>query len=253
MSTHPHISEALRSEVGWDADAFEQHRREEETRYLDDLYLAGAAGNRLDAAWSYIEIAVGPRTIGAVRKRPTANIDPEDLWSEARSKLYEDDPRGNALEDGRQPAKIIRYRARIPLWSYAATIATRIAISKARRPVEHAYTDGTDLMDSQSSDMSHSERADLQSSFTKGVEQLTEDQRLTLSLVFGASMPQNRVAAMMGWSESKVSRQISAAVETIHSEIQPLLSTDVFTLANQILPEVWRRCWTAELANRSVK
>lgn len=236
-------------EVDWDDSHFLRHLGDDEPAYPDDLYVGGAAGHRLDAAWTCIERCISPRTLAAIRRRPNADLEAEDLWAEARLKLHQDDTAQGPLEDGRHPAKIIRYRARVRLWSYFTTVAVRIAVSRQR--ARHRPERAASNTDHASRPMpsTHAD-PELVRAFTDALTKLSAEQRAALALVYGAGVKQNRVAQTLGWSEAKASRQLAAAIDVIADALCDQLDGRDGHAAFAIR-DMWARCWRAELGGEA--
>src|SRR5437660_5672012 len=101
--------------------------------YAVDMYLAGAAGYRVDEAWRVIERELGPSTRGILRRQPTADLSVEELWNETLVRLMDEDAQRPPLPaGGRRPAKIVRYRGLVALLNYLTVVARRTAISRKR-------------------------------------------------------------------------------------------------------------------------
>src|SRR5688572_18547975 len=123
--------------VRWSEEAFARHLAADPTgarpNHPLDLYLAGAAGQRIDSAWLAIETELGPAVRKVLQRQPSADWTADDLWSEARARLMDADPAAPPLPQGVKPARIIRYRGLVRLLNYLTVVAKRIAIERDRQ------------------------------------------------------------------------------------------------------------------------
>jgi DNA-directed RNA polymerase specialized sigma24 family protein len=215
--------------VQWPQAAFGQHLGDDAPAYPSDLYLAGAAGHRVDAAWVAIESELGSRVKRVLRWQPTAGAAVEDLWGDTILRTIADDPSRPPLPDGRQPAHIIRYRGLVALVNYLILIAKRVAIqhNRARRPAvplasaeSHGESARIDLPDPRTPppDAWMNERevaAAMQRGLSHVYASLSPEQQLLVALVCRDRMKQKDAGALLGWSEFKTSRKLSDALERL--------------------------------------
>ena len=113
--------------------------------HLEDLYLAGAAGSRIDPAWEVIDAELSGRIMNSLSNMPLADMTPQDAWSETLAKVIDDDTEKDPLPDGRRPAKIIRYRGLVKLINYLIVISKRIAIQRNRKKKPDYFLSAQDL------------------------------------------------------------------------------------------------------------
>lgn len=241
--------------VCWEQEAFRAHLTSDEDkappRFGVDLYLAGAAGFRLDEAWETIENELGPDARRILTRQPIADCTVEDLWSEAVLKLMDDDQQHAPLPNGQAVARIIRYRGKVRLLFYMVVVAKRHAINRnriSRRKRSLTRMQGEDVIDmpvssqevqpdvaSASSEIAQSLRATLR----KAVEGLTTEQRFLIAMVYRNGMKQKEAGAMLGFSEFKTSRHLKDAMERLREELGNVYD-------NQWTPSLeaaWVGCW----------
>ncbi|MCE9589039.1 MAG: LPP20 family lipoprotein [Planctomycetes bacterium] len=74
--------------IAWALDAYARHaeRAGDDCRYPLDLYLGGAAGHCIEAAWGVIDSELGPPTRAVLQRQPTADYTIDDLWADAIAK-----------------------------------------------------------------------------------------------------------------------------------------------------------------------
>jgi len=225
--------------VSWPLGAFQAHLGDAAPPYPIDLYLGGAAGHRLDGSWDTIDTDLGPPTCRVLQRQPTADYTIEDLWGDTVLRLMEDDPQPDALDDGRQPARIIRYRGKVKLMNYLIVVAKRLAIARQRRskPILGLTTsrdddapshDPTDLRDDgPSADIEQRETiATMQATLAKAHQNLSAEQQFLIRMVYQDGMKQKEAGAMLGWSEFKTSRQLKAAMTSLREAVAALEGVD---------------------------
>ncbi len=104
----------------------------------EDVYIAGAAGLRIDSVWIYIDRDLRPRAERILHRYTTTGHEPEDLWSTAVVKLSEITnnyaPKLHVSQSTSiKPAKIILYAGRTSLLSYFITVAKRFAADQQKK------------------------------------------------------------------------------------------------------------------------
>ena len=250
--------------VCWDQEAFRSHLIQEDEdgppQFSVDLYLAGAAGFRLDEAWEAIENEMGADARRILSSQPTADCTVEDLWSEALVKLMANDEQRSLLPSGRPVARIIRYRGRIRLLFYIVVIAKRHAINRnrvSRRQQSLTRMQGDNTVDmpvasqevSPSVFVASSEVArGLRDKIRIAVESLTTEQRFLVAMVYRNGMKQKEAGAMLGFSEFKTSRHIKDAMERLRDRLMTVYE-------NQWTPSLeaaWVGCWAESWADVQV-
>jgi len=258
--------------VGWSAAAYHEHQGDQSPPHPADLYLAGAAGYRLDAAWVAIESELSPEGVRILKRLPTADYDLDDLWGDTRQKLIEDHPADSEplLPDlpedsggpGRRPAKIIRYRGKVPLVNYLVLAARRLAISRKRQMVSRGATlslsgGGRDedegppqQMDASSPDPAQN-AADreagvkLAKRLRQALGELSPEQRFLIRMVYDRGMMQKDVGAMLGFSPFKTSRQMKDAMAKLGDALAEALEAD----ASQAIKTAWEQAWKESWAD----
>lgn len=240
--------------VDWPRRAFEALCQREPPRYPDDLYLAGAAGHRIDAAWGAIEDEVSPQVCRILHRQPRADYTTEDLWGEIRTRLMEEDEQAPPLPSGVHPARILRYRAKVRLVAYLVVVAKRLAISRARRRQPLSLTAANDeTPDHEPADpragappqvTSQAELiARLEQAVASAYATLDPEQRFLVAMVFGQGVRQKRAGAMLGWSESKTSRALSAVAQRLGEALEDLGEAEWDGAMRDRWIEAWRTCW----------
>lgn len=207
-----------------------------EAKHVADLYAACAAGHRLDSAWEAIQSGLGDTACRILRRVPTADYDIADLWSDTIAKLIEDAPgTDQTLPDGRKPSRMITYRARVSLLHYLITVAKRIAISRARRKKPELgvfsgdnglspHDTRTPTPDDAASDQEDLKR--LKPALAQALAQLSSEQRFLVVAVCGRGMKQKQAGSLIGWGESKASRELTAARGLLRQALAGVLSQD---------------------------
>jgi RNA polymerase sigma factor (sigma-70 family) len=250
--------------VCWDQGDFRSHLIQEHEdgppKFAVDLYLAGAAGFRVEEAWEAIETEMGTDARRILSSQPIADCTVEDLWSEALVKLMANDDQRALLPSGRSVAKIIRYRGRIRLLFYIVVIAKRHAINRNR--VSRRQQSLTRMQDDNTVDMpvmsqeippgdlaASSEIAQgLRDKIRIAIESLTTEQRFLVAMVYRNGMKQKEAGAMLGFSEFKTSRHIKDAMERLRERL-------IAVYENQWTPSLeaaWVGCWAESWADVQV-
>ena len=230
--------------IGWDREQYAAHVGEDHPKYPIDLYLAGAAGHRLDPAWVIIDADLGPNAQRVLKRLPTADYAIEDLWGDTVIKMMKDDPRSSPLADGRHPAVIIRYRGEVSLLNYLIVVARRVAIQRDRqlrsRPATLSLAQKDDHLDrsrprdwadpsspAPDAQLTQQDAIDqIRRVLTEALGQLSDEQRFIIAMVYGRGMKQKQVGALLGWHESKTSRQLKAAIECLQEALKGHGPTD---------------------------
>jgi len=236
--------------VKWPPEAFDAHLAGESPAWPSDLYLAGAAGHRMQSAWEAIETEIGPQTRRVLARQPVADLTIEDLWGETIARIMDDDLERAPLDQGRPPARIIRYRGLVQLVNYLILIARRIAIQRNRRRQHHLSLSQESADPAQHVDppapgpsaLSSATEAETVGKMRQGLARafagLSPDQQFLITMVFRQGMKQKEAGAMLGWSEFKTSRTLSAAIESLRQGMVDLTGVE-WTPA---LASAWAEC-----------
>ena len=224
--------------VSWARDVYATHLGGENPAHAVDMYVAGAAGHRVGAAWEVIEEEFAPGVQRVLQRVPTADYAVGDLWGETRTKLMEDDPDQPALTDGRQPARIIRYRGQVRLLNYLVLIAKRRAITRQRRmrPTLSLTRDDEDEPQAEIPDTSTAapdaslREQETAEKMTQAVRDayaaLTAEQQFLIMMVYRQGMKQKDTGAMLGWSPFKTTRQLGKAMDALLAALKDVLGAD---------------------------
>lgn len=254
-------------EVEWDHAAFVRHLAGESPKYSSDLYLGGAAGHRLDAAWRVIERDLGPGVRRVLARFPTADFTVDDLWGDSLARLMEDHPGSAALPDGRFPARIVQYRGLVPLLNYIILVGRRLAVQRqrerVRRPVmslasaargRRADVDGNDgrrvpdpadrrtvAPDAAAEGAEIAGR--MRSAVGRAFAALSIEQQFLITMVYRQGMKQKAAGALLGWSEFKTSRQLSAAMNYLRTTLMELVGVEWTPVLATSWAECLQACW----------
>lgn len=256
--------------IAWPVSAFLAHLADDPSAppHLEDLYLAGAAGHRVDAAWTVIETDFGPDTRRVLQRQPRADATAEDLWGDTIARLIDDDADRPPLDDGRQPAKITRYRGRIKLLNYLVLVARRIAIQRQRKHKPQLTLSGSQNTDLSGNDpdappanslpnpgaedpakaaANHESASRLRETLARALDELTDEQRFLLSSIYRHGIAQKQAGAMLGWSPFKANRQVKAAINTLRDSLADLDDLDW----TPQLRAAWEGCWAEAWPNET--
>ena len=235
--------------VKWSIMEYKMHISDKNPSYPVDLYLAGAAGHRIDTAWICIETDLGGFVQNVLKSKPIADMTVEDLWRETMMRMMDNDPKAAMLSDGRSAAVIIRYRGLVRLINYLITIARRIAIQRNRkkRPVL-TLTSNEDHPDTSS--FSPSETAEqneliekMKTSLAKAYKQLSAEQQFIITMVYRKGMKQKEAGKLLGWSEFKTSRELAKAIKSLKQPLECLEDLDFSPTLAAAWSGVWSDCW----------
>ena len=224
--------------VAWTLAAYREHlgmNCESSPSHPEDLYLAGAAGHRVQSAWLQIEEHFSLPTRQILKKQPTADLSVDDLWLKILVKLMDDDADYGSMSDGRTPARIIRYRGKVKLLHYFVVIGKRFAISRNRRkdqanvsmdqvaraneqPLSQRLTG--DVLQASDDAALREELAPLRKILRDAFEGLDKQQQFLIVMVYGQQMKQKKAADLLSITESKASRLLSAAMEHLRQQLE---------------------------------
>jgi RNA polymerase sigma factor (sigma-70 family) len=239
----------------WPEDAFEEHLAGELPEYPEDLYLAGAAGWRVDEAWVVIEEELGPHARRTLAKQPHADYLIEDLWGDTLQKLMEDDPKGEPIDKVRYTARILRYRGKTKLVNYFILTGKRIAIDRQRRRRGDVSLDGIDS-DGEGypahepvarPEVSGLEERETLGKLTTAISQafssLSPEQQFLLAGVYRDGIQQKEAAELLGWSPFKASRQMKSAIESLREAAESIIEGHWTPGVAAAWETCWQNCW----------
>lgn len=268
--------------VSWPVEHYQSHLNGEAPPHAGDLYLSGAAGYRVDAAWALIETEFGPEVVRILKRLPTADYSLDDLWGDTRQKLIDDHPADDdpllpdlpedAGQPGARPAKIIRYRGKVPLVNYMVLAARRLAISRKRQMQSRCTTlslsgggggSGDDedrpweQPDSAAADPAEeawdNEVAEaLVRCLSNALDELSTEQRFLLRMVYDRGMMQKDAGQMLGWSPFKTSRQLKEATQRLGAALESAFVGRV-NLASSAVKEAWGKAWASHWREESMQ
>jgi RNA polymerase sigma factor (sigma-70 family) len=250
------LAEAARRwpSVRWDAERYRSRLASDGPKFPIDLYLAAAAGDRLDSAWHAIQFEFGPQAIRLLRGMPLADFSAEELWSETLIRLLEDDSSSGRSPDGRTRASIARYRGAVPLLSYLVVIARRIAVGRHRRLRPQVSVEDSALMlldelidqghpSPESAVRQQQGQERIRQTVKTAFARLDPDVQQLIALVYRDGMKQKEAGVRLGWSESKTSRQMDAAREALRFALADLAEITWTPAAASAWDEIWNECW----------
>lgn len=232
--------------VAWSLQRFERHVGGEHPAHPEDLFLGGAAGERMDAAWEVISAEIGPLVMRRIACSPGGGMSSEDVWSETVLKLMSPHETFDAIPDGRVPARIIGFRGRSTLTTYFVVAANRLAIDAHRRRSRRPSTRG---LDGPEADQATAESASPRSEasidddarmFADVIRSLPAERRALLMLVHGRGVPKARAGAMLGMPPYKVTRELRAAFEEIRDRSEFVMKDEL----DREMVLAWLRAWT---------
>ena len=193
--------------------------------------------------------------ITKLERSAKADMEAEDLWSEAVARMMREDPE-NGVNDADQPVMhIARYRGmtRLP-WYFLATART-IAIDRHRRrergPRQHSTDFSEDV--SRSSQMDDPSFASSQSETMKalvdavlgGFESLEANHQFLLAAIYRDDMSKAEAGAVAGLSPWQTSRELRKAEEHMRLRVQHALPGEWNSLTRDAWSHGWQQCWRA--------
>ena len=221
--------------IGWPKEMFCKHVQfacsqtdGRKTTFLEDLYLGGSAGHRVDQAWIVIHNDIAPKVKGIMSHKASGSLTAEELWSRTLERLIDKDTDLAPLENGRYPAKIIRYRGLVKLVNYCVTVASRLAIQNYRKrdaDMSLSAVDSEQLFASKSQTpeqelvVSEDSKMIIDTIIT-AYKTLSCEQRFLIMMVYRQGMKQKQAAKLLGWSEFRTSRQLSKAINIMRKAIE---------------------------------
>ena len=236
--------------VDWPFARYRRHLGDDRPSHPEDLYLGGAAGERVSSAWTGLYDECRSPVIDRLHASPRGGMSSDDLWAEAVVRLMSDSKECGLLPDGRRPARIIRFRGRSSLRTYLYVTALRVGLDAHRRRQGRPATEGLDAMPSEPDrrrevgglerDPSPSSLDDEARRFTEVLLSLSSRKRALLALVHGRGMPKSRAGSMLGCAPYTVSRELKLAIGELRERLQ--ISQD--EAWPRIRIDAWLRAWT---------
>ena len=242
--------------IKWEYDKYHNHVDGKEVKNPIDMYLAGAAGNRIDEAWLEIEVDLGPKVCQRMESKPKADYTTDDIWSITRLYIMDDDKKKPMLDSDRYPARIIQYQGRSSLLSYLITIACQKANERFRKMEKHNPLS----IDNFKSDESSFDPADkieenpllqlaneevilsFQKTLKDAFEKLDPDQKYMLQMVLFQGMKQKDAGKMIGLSETNAARAMKKIKMILSNEMQRYEELWDNNLFRNACKEIMQRC-----------
>ena len=244
--------------ITWPKEMFRKHLRfacsaadGKKAVFLEDLYLGGSAGHRVDPAWVAIHNDIAPDVKDIMSRRASGNLSAEELWSKTLERLIDEDKELTPLKDGRYPAKIVRYRGLVKLVNYCVTIASRLAIQnhrKSRANISLSAVDGEKFVAAKSQTP---EEAVAQSEAQKIIidtiittyKSLSPEQRFLITMVYRQGLKQKQAAKMIGWSEYKTTRHLAKAFEVMRRALEKQGCIEFTDKVSEAFAGIWCNDW----------
>ena len=241
-------------QVNWSRRDYAVHVKEiremgSKPSHLVDLYLAGAAGHRMDPAWEAIQQDIGPAVQRILTRQPLADLTIEDLWGETVMNLMDNDDTRPCLTDGSMAARIVRYHGLVKLINYCVTIAQRVAIQRHRKR-KPALASDVDAAFERSQSPSHTPLQELQQTelietmtnlLAQAYASLSAEQQFLLTMIYCHGMKQKEAGKLIGLSEFTANRRVKSAIKLLRSTLDcPELAGHI-----QISPQLWNAVWQA--------
>ena len=212
--------------VRWSLERFGVHVGDRSPNHPEDLYLGGAASERLNEAWSVIDQECRPVVLRRAGRVAGRSGSADDLWSETVLRMISDDPNGPTLSDGAKAARIRRYRGDIPLPSFMALIATRIGVDLMRKEAVSDRIGTAKSVDAQRNQaqasalvMEEELARRFAEEFQRGFSSLSPSQQALLSLVYGQGLPKAEAGRLLGMRDYKVSRELAQSMDILRERL----------------------------------
>ncbi|MBG84723.1 MAG: hypothetical protein CMJ40_09275 [Phycisphaerae bacterium] len=215
--------------------------------------MAGAAGYRIQEAWASIDKAYRMMVIHKLERSAKADMEAEDLWSEAVARMMREDPETGHNDADEPVMHIARYRGmtRLP-WYFLATART-IAIDRHRRRERGPRQQSTDFSEdvSRISQMDDPSFASTQSETMKalaaavlsGFESLEANHQYLLAAIYRDGMSKAEAGAIAGLSPWQTSRELRKAEEHMRLRVQHALPGEWNALTKDAWIHGWQQCW----------
>jgi RNA polymerase sigma factor (sigma-70 family) len=233
--------------VNWPMERYGLHVGASVPKHPEDLFLGGAASERLPEAWAAIQEDIRPEVLRRVSRVRSRTASPEDLWSEAIVRLMAEDQHGSSLPDGSRPTNIVRFRGDAPLASFIAVVAKRAGIDLLRRDAAAAHREhfaSVQRLGRQPSPEQDAIEAELAQRFAADFRDafgsLPPSRQALLSLVYGQRLPKSEAGRLLGMPDYKVSRELAASMETLRERLSAPPQGDWTPEAARM----WLRVWT---------
>ena len=240
--------------ITWPKDMYYKHVRSacshavgKKPTFLEDLYLGGSAGHRVDQAWVVIHNEIAPDVMDIMSRRASGNLTTEELWSRALERLIDEDKDSTHLQDGRHPAKIVRYRGQVKLINYCVTVANRLAIQNYKKrgaDMSLSAVDSEQLLASNSQTPEDAvelteTRQLIVDTIVTAYKSLSSEQRVLIMMVYRQGMKQKKASKIIGWSESKTTRQLSKAIDIMHGALKKTGCIEFTDKVSDVFSSIW--------------
>lgn len=239
--------------VTWALEAFQSHLGETPPTHPSDLYVAGAAGHRINPAWSSIDETYRDMVVRRLERTARADLEAEDLWSEAVARMMRDDPESGMTDQGDPVMHIARYRGltRLP-WHFLAAART-IAIDRHRkqsRGPRHVSADAAaDIAHGGGDDdpaliTGQEELADvLANAVVQAFESLEVQHQFLLAAIYRDGLGKADAGAVVGLSPWQTSRELRKAEEQLRLQVQHAVPGQWSPSTRAAWDHGWRQCW----------
>ena len=235
--------------VDWSILRFGIHLGEITPKHPEDVFISGAASERLENAWVAINQDFRPEVLRRLLQVSRVGESAEDLWSETIVRLMSVDPTGVQLADGRPPCKIRLYRGEVPLPSYMAVIAKRIAFDDLRRRKVRLSLALSQAQESKRSDLPAEEIKMEQemaerfaTEFVDAFAALTPMSQALLSLHYGQGLAKADAGRLLGIAPYKVSRELGAAMKDLRIRLTRFNPETWSPTAMDMWLRTWMQC-----------
>lgn len=209
--------------MAWALSRFSMRIGGESPTHPEDLFLAGAAAERVDPAWEAIDGECHPRVVRGMTARTRGVEAAEEIWAQVIARVAGDDNDAAPLPDGRAPMRIGRFRGRSSLHTFLGVIAGRLIVDEVRargRLMVHATADTDAVASVEEGGMEQREAADqFVRAFTTASRTLPPRSRALLALVFGQGMQKRAAGVRLGLRDYEVSRELKAALEALRAAL----------------------------------
>jgi len=250
-------SRASWPEVEWSLEAYRRHLGEDPPPHPEDLYVAGAAGHRFPEAWSAIDVAYRTMVTRRLERSARADLEAEDLWSEAVARMMRDDPAQGNTEKGEPLMHLARYRGRTRLpWHFLAAART-IAIDRHRKHVRGpAVTSGEVSTipaphDESDQDMLQQEAASaLGRAVLDGFRRLPASHQFLLAGIYRDGMTKADAGRVLDLSPWQTSRELRKAEEHLRLQVEHAMPGEWSRRTREAWARSWQECWNHLVSDR---
>ena len=240
--------------ITWPKEMYHKHVRSacshadgKKAAFLEDIYLGGSAGYRLEPAWVVIHNDIAPDVMDIMSRRASGNLTNEELWSRALERLIDEDTNLAPLQDGRYPAKIVRYRGLVKLVNYCVTVANRIAIQNHKKrdaDMSLSAIDSEQLLASNSQKPGDAlvlteTRQLIVDTIIAAFKSLSREQRFLITMIYRQGMKQKQAAKMLDWSESRTTRQLAKAIDVMRRVLEKKRCIDFTDKVSDAFSSIW--------------